>query len=248
MLLIGYLAQANAQVTLLTTSHQVKQGEVFTANVKVIGFKDIIGTQFSIVWDSTLLQLIGVENFGLQGVRNDRFGLFNGIVRFAWIDDGLSGITVNDSTTIFSIKFRAAFKDASTQLRFTDLPAKIEVLDKNEKIVNVNTSDGTIFVGADTSTSTKEWFNSISIEVSDNYPNPFKESTRIVIVAAEAQYAELKLWTKEGKQIKTSILPLLSGENYLEIDSSIFPVSGVYYYQLLTKNYATTKKLAVLRE
>jgi hypothetical protein len=248
MLLIGYLAQANAQVTLLTTSHQVKHGEVFTADVKVIGFKDIIGTQFSIVWDSTLLQLIGVENFGLQGVRNDRFGLFNGIVRFAWIDDQLSGITVNDSTTIFSIKFRAAFKNASTQLRFTDQPVKIEVLDKAEKTLNVNTLDGTVLVG-ETITATENWFNDNSkVELLSNYPNPFKDITRITVMATEAQYAELKLWTQEGKHIKTYSLTLLSGENYLEIDSNIFPASGVYYYQLLTKNYATTKKLSVLRE
>ncbi|NJK82668.1 MAG: hypothetical protein HC912_01490 [Saprospiraceae bacterium] len=110
MLLITYLAQANAQVTLLTTSHQVEQGQVFTADVKVVGFKDIIGTQFSLVWDSTVLQLIGVENFGLQGVRNDRFGLFNGLIRFAWIDDQLSGITVNDSTTIFLSNIEPLFE------------------------------------------------------------------------------------------------------------------------------------------
>ncbi|NJK82667.1 MAG: hypothetical protein HC912_01485 [Saprospiraceae bacterium] len=101
-------------------------------------------------------------------------------------------------------------------MKFTNEPAKIEVLDKAEKIVNVNTLDGTILVGEDTSTATKAWFKHTEIDVSDNYPNPFKEKTNISIVAAKAQRAELVLWTKEGKQIKTYTLQLLSGEIILK--------------------------------
>ena len=147
MLLIGCCVQSYAQMTIFTDSQQVEQGETFTADVKVTGFNNIVSMQFSMSWDADVLELIGVENFELEGVRDDRFGLFIDGLRFAWIDDNLSGVTVEDSTTIFSVKLKALSVDDVSSIEITDAPAVIEVVDVNENFLSVTTEGGTITVG-----------------------------------------------------------------------------------------------------
>ncbi len=247
MLLIGCYVQSYAQVTIFTTSQQVAKGEVFTTDVKVKGFEKIVSMQFSMKWDTTVVELIGVENYGLEGVRDDRFGLFNDGLRFAWIDDNLSGVTVADSSTIFSIKFKALSVDDIALIEITNTPAVIEVVNVNEDFLNVTTDNGTITVGEGSTTSTTQQLQTETVLLGDNQPNPFFEQTWIPIEVTEYQIGELKIWSTDGKCLKTLPLKLTKGSNHIQLSSNTFPNTGVYYYQLLTKNYAKTKKLAVLR-
>ena len=49
--------------------------DVYRADIQVSNFKFIVGTQFNVAWDSTLLALDSVGNFGLPLKLDDHFGL-----------------------------------------------------------------------------------------------------------------------------------------------------------------------------
>ncbi|MEY4260970.1 MAG: hypothetical protein RL656_1943, partial [Bacteroidota bacterium] len=68
--------------------------DVYKADIQVSNFKFIVGTQFNVAWDSTLLELDSVGNFGLPLKLDDHFGLVSkskGILSFQWFDESLKG-------------------------------------------------------------------------------------------------------------------------------------------------------------
>ncbi|MEL6717799.1 MAG: cohesin domain-containing protein, partial [Bacteroidota bacterium] len=104
----------NAQVSLILEDKEVEKGEVFTVDVKAANFTDLISMQFMMNWDKSVLRLIGVENYGLTDLTERQFGLVEDQLIVMWIDLALAGVSVEDSSTLFSVKFRAlAAKDSS---------------------------------------------------------------------------------------------------------------------------------------
>ena len=86
-----------------------------------------------------------------------------------------------------------------------------------------------------------------------NYPNPFNPVTTINYTVPyledknENSNLTLKVYDILGNEVRTLIDERLSPGNYsIDFDASDFP-SGVYYYQLKTKNYLETKKMILLK-
>ena len=239
----------NAQVSLTLEDKEVKKGDVFEMNVSVAGFEKILGMQFSVGWDDTYLRPIGVENFGLEGLGSDQFGLFENKISVQWSDPSATfeGKDLADSTVLFAIKFRAIEKADSAMVRITEDPALIEFFNSDNVILEVVSDTSLIKITDDSMTSTLDLNQSIPLKIYDNYPNPFTNNTTIQIDAEYPQNASLQIFDQKGVEIQTLNLRLNRGENYIDLSSSLFPESGIYHYQLLTDYYAKTKKLAVLR-
>ncbi|MEM9847539.1 MAG: T9SS type A sorting domain-containing protein [Bacteroidota bacterium] len=227
---------------------EVKKGEVFVMDVSVKGFEKIVGMQFSMAWDDTFLRPIGVENFGLDGLNSDKFGIFESNVGIQWSDPSATfeGISLADSTVIFSIKFRALAQADSAIVRITDSPTLIEIFNSDSDILDVAIDSSVITILDDSMTATSDLSVNTPLALHPSHPNPFANNTTIQIDAAYPQTASLKILDQQGTTIKTLDLRLNGGANFIEIDSSLFPESGIYYYQLLTDYYAKTKKLVVL--
>jgi hypothetical protein len=80
-----------------------------------------------------------------------------------------------------------------------------------------------------------------------NYPNPFNPSTRIRYAIPEASFTTLKVYTILGQEVATLVNEQNSAGSYeVEFDATNIP-SGVYFYQLTTKNYVLTKKMILLK-
>lgn len=80
-----------------------------------------------------------------------------------------------------------------------------------------------------------------------NYPNPFNPKTIINYRISKEGLVILKLYDVLGKEIKTLINDQKSSGYYsVELDASELP-SGIYYYQLVSGSYSSTKKLIVLK-
>ena len=84
-------------------------------------------------------------------------------------------------------------------------------------------------------------------KLEQNYPNPFNPSTTIKYQVPKAGYVSLKIYDILGREIKT-----LVNENkdvgYYEVrfDAVRFP-SGVYIYELRSKDYLSDKKMMLLK-
>jgi hypothetical protein len=83
--------------------------------------------------------------------------------------------------------------------------------------------------------------------LSQNYPNPFNPSTTINYSISKSGDVVLKVFNIMGKEIETLVNEQKPSGNYtVKFDASKL-TSGVYFYQLKSGNYVSTKKLVLLK-
>lgn len=81
----------------------------------------------------------------------------------------------------------------------------------------------------------------------DNYPNPFNASTIISFEIPETGEAELSVFNILGEKIKTLTEGTLQGGYHkITFNAGDMP-AGVYFYRLVTRGFAQTKKLTLLK-
>ncbi|MFN4081103.1 MAG: cohesin domain-containing protein [Saprospiraceae bacterium] len=106
----------------------VQPNAILDVPVRVRGFSDILSIQGVILWDPETLQLETVTNFNLPGF-NPSIHLgspaewADGILRFGWLNSVTEGVTLVDSSSIFTLRFKAiGAAGAMSTLRFSELP------------------------------------------------------------------------------------------------------------------------------
>ena len=117
--------------------------------VKVSNFEGVVGFQFSMEWDTDSLTFDSIGHLNLFGLVPPQFNLLNtdsGVLTLSWNDPNVfNGITVEDSTAIFSLFFKAfPGCDSTAQLRFIETPTSFDVtlINDNNQVVQVPYSFG----------------------------------------------------------------------------------------------------------
>jgi len=86
-----------------------------------------------------------------------------------------------------------------------------------------------------------------SFDLEQNYPNPFNPSTTIKFSIPEAGIITLRVFNLLGEEVAT----LLNGERTAGVYEATFDASrlssGIYFYTLESKNFKSTKKMALLK-
>ncbi|HMV22976.1 MAG TPA: T9SS type A sorting domain-containing protein [Saprospiraceae bacterium] len=80
-----------------------------------------------------------------------------------------------------------------------------------------------------------------------NEPNPFGNNTTIRFDLETAGTAVIQIMDITGKTIRQIQGEYPSGKNFINIDNSQLPASGMYYYQLRTKDFNDTKKMLYIK-
>jgi len=82
-----------------------------------------------------------------------------------------------------------------------------------------------------------------------NYPNPFNPETVIGWQITSDSYVTLKVYNITGKEITTLVNEFeLAGIHNLKLNIQNYNLSsGVYFYRLVTNNFAQTKKFLILK-
>ncbi len=84
-------------------------------------------------------------------------------------------------------------------------------------------------------------------ELLQNYPNPFNPSTTIEYSITKTENVSLKIFDLLGNELTTLVNEIKSPGKYrVEFDGTAL-TSGVYFYELKTKNFSQTKKLLLLK-
>ncbi len=99
------------------------------------------------------------------------------------------------------------------------------------------------------STSINENNNELTLDyhLSNNYPNPFNPTTKIIFSIPQRSFVSLKVFNVLGNEIAT----LVNGERSVgtyEVEFNASEISGgVYFYKLKSGNYFETKKMILLK-
>ncbi len=127
-------------------------GGIVSVNVKVKDFTDIVGMQFSINWDPTVLQFSALTNI-TNTIRDFDAASFNldpkftdqGQMVVSWFDMGAEPNSVPDGTIIFTLDFDiVGGSGSSTTVTTSDEPRKTEVINSAEEDIGL-VSEGGLF-------------------------------------------------------------------------------------------------------
>lgn len=130
LLSLPFLAQSQVLMTVQTTPGQ--QGDMVTADFRVVNFTDILSSQFSILWDAAALEFQNVHSFhpNLNGLAPNNFGVTQtsaGILTFSWFDSNIAGVTLPFCESLFSISFQLV-GTSIPPISITGTPTPVEVV------------------------------------------------------------------------------------------------------------------------
>ncbi len=89
--------------------------------------------------------------------------------------------------------------------------------------------------------------NPTSFSLFQNYPNPFNPDTNISFEIAEESFVSLKVYNMLGKEVKVLIDEDKPAGNYEIKFSGDDLASGIYFYELRSGDFISTKKMILLR-
>ena len=219
----------------------------YTASVRVSGFNEIVGVQFTFTWDSTVLSYTGVSDLApFLGVI-EHFGEDNtagGVLRFAWYNDALTGVTLPDSTALFAVDFEVVGAGgSSSDLAFSNSPTVREVVDTSFEIISANFEDGSVFLNPASSLENR----ASELRVDRIQPNPVNHSDPLLhFYIKKTDTLLVRVVRIDGQQIyQQTISTAYPGEQSLRISRSIFGPAGIYVVILQTDQFIATQKLIV---
>ncbi|MCK9279967.1 MAG: T9SS type A sorting domain-containing protein [Melioribacteraceae bacterium] len=80
-----------------------------------------------------------------------------------------------------------------------------------------------------------------------NYPNPFNANTIIKFSIPSTSNVTLKIYNMLGEEVALLVNEVMSKGSYLREWNASKNSSGVYYYQIVAKDFVSTKKLLLLK-
>lgn len=256
LLLIVVLAFAynngKTQVTLIASNVSAEPGQVVDIPVKVTGFNEIIGMQFSINWDNAIVNLKEVHSLStdLPSFNEEDLGMAGtpqGNLRVAWIDNSINGVTLTDSASLFILKYEIiGDKGSESIITFSNEPIAIEFIDSSSTQLTVSVEEGEVVVPQDQTTSINPIIIPRSISLYQNQPNPFNNYTDIPIVFQEKDWVRFEISDALGRQVYQKEFEALPGSEFIRIQRSDLNHNGIYYYTIKTKQYRLSKKMILM--
>jgi len=195
---------------------------------------DIIGTQFSIEFDSEKLDFVGVEAAGIN-IGAEHIGMNSiseGIVNISWNDVKSQSLDAGDKmfTLLFISKTTG---NVSTSVDITSAGAQAEIYNDGLDVFNIglayNSQEGSAF------------------RLYQNTPNPFTEETTIEFYLPSASDATLSVHDVTGKLIHSNSGSFDKGNNFIKVNTSEMTSTGVMYYTISSDTFTATKRMVVLK-
>ena len=240
-----------AQLALTISDITGEPDQTVEVDVSISGFSDITSMQFSVNWDSTVLDFVsvGVVEDVLPAFTDKEIGLVeasSGAIRVAWFDNTISGISIPDGSKLFTLTFQLiGTEGTSSSITISDSPIVIEFTTLDGSMIDLaEVEGGTISIPGTTSTT---FFTAPNgMELYQNEPNPFRNLTRIKAMLPIAEDVQFFIRDISGKIVYQNNFKSVEGENTIEIRSDLLVTSGTYYYTLQSEHYQLSRKLILL--
>ncbi len=142
---------AAGSVQLYFKGGQASMGGKLLCPVTVSNFNDIVAMQGTISFDASGVELTDIVQFGLENMSISNFGTNladKGYITLSWIDNDLTGESLDDNTTLFVLEF--TFKQVAnfaTTLDFNDAIVPVELIKSNYQEINLITHKTQIGTG-----------------------------------------------------------------------------------------------------
>ncbi len=227
----------------------VEPDSTFTASIQVDSFIDVGGLGMSIWWNPGILEY---QEFQYQGVEPSDIGGINeqnvsdGRIGVIWLSPSAAeGLTLPDSTVLFSIVFKAiGLPGDTTSLSFYDAPVPSESYNNVPAVIPSEFLKGFVQLSGNTSAE----YNSAPerIKLDPPTPNPFSENTLIQFELQQATEADIRIVDQLGRLVYNNRQFLPAGKQSLPVARDMLPQAGTYYFLMQAKNFRVTQKLVLV--
>lgn len=186
-------------------------------------FNDVYGMQFTMKLSNLSLNSI---KSGKLNIDETNYSIFGDKILFSWNDT--KRVTCKNDEVLFTLVCVGTENaDINSSIRLTDQKLRSEIYTSESlEIRNLKIEPRTY-----------------EFSLYQNQPNPFSQSTEISFKLPVSMNYELVTYDNVGKKVKSFKGLGHKGMNYLQLDRSDMPVSGVYYYTLKAGENQDTKKL-----
>lgn len=122
------------------SSPTTQKDEEVCVSLSVNNFDDVLGMQYVMTYDPTVLMYESVKNITLDQLNASSFGepgVGNnqpGSIILSWFDQTVAGVTVSDGTALFELCFTALLETGNSTITISSADA-IEVIDSNEDAI-----------------------------------------------------------------------------------------------------------------
>jgi len=211
---------------------QLIAGETYTVDFMARDFKEIMGYQFTLNYDETILAFSDIVGGQLPNLKADNFGIHNelGAVTCSWNDQ--TTVSVNDDEVLFSLAFTARENILLSEALTLDSRLTVaEAYGERSEQMNLGLT-----------------FNNLEVDelvLFQNQPNPFKAETMIGFTLPETSTATLTVYDLSGRVLKQIKGDFVKGYNSVSISRSDLSASGLLFYKLETAGGTATMKMIV---
>lgn len=232
--------------TIFTIDQEVETEEVVEIDILVENYNDIVSSLFTVEWDSSLLRFVDLSNVAFDLVVEQTFNLMNvsgGSLNFLYFDQTLNGNSLPDNGVLFTIRLEAiAEENITTNITFGGV---MEVVDTTEQDL------GATFDGCEiqiyTPVNTNDVLGTLKPLLASINPNPFTQDAAVLLNVAQAGQLDWTLSHTTGQVIAKGQKYVLSGEQYLTLENTLFEQSGTYILNLKIGDYTLDKRLVYIQ-
>jgi uncharacterized repeat protein (TIGR01451 family) len=215
---------------------QLQRGTQIRVPVRAPQDEPVYGYQFSLNFDTDLLEFADVE-YGLA--KENSLGLYGageGLITASWYDEELmaDGGT-NGGPVLFTLVFNVVGNE--------DALSKALDVNSSVTLAEAYSRDGRLL---DVSLNFTPGVNGKApFHLYQNRPNPFRQGTIIGFDLPEAGNAELHIFDLNGRLLKTFNGDYASGYNEIRVERDELPAAGVFYYRLQMNGQIATRKMII---
>ncbi len=219
----------------------VQAGEIVTIPFKSLDFTGAQAYQMTIAFDPEVFELQNIEAGVLPGLTESNFGtdnLADGLLSTLWV--GGKPTSFNDNETLFSLTFKAleSVPTLSSVLHISSVITEALAIDEAGNPISVDFEYVSSVATGDVESKVFALYQ--------NQPNPFNSETSISFRLPESGRATLRVFSAEGRLLKTVIGDFAEGINAITFRKDDIGSNGVFYYELETPKHSDRKKMILI--
>ena len=227
----------SSNTTLNVTNTIFTTGEEVRMDVRSDNFKAIAGLQFTLDFDETVLEYVGVEAAKLN-INESNIGAQladRGEITASW--NATTDMTAASNEVLMTVIFRAKTNgDLSSMTMSADqIISEAYTTELNITGLDIEVRDANAI------------FTDAEIVLQQNRPNPFTNTTNVSFTLVEAGTATLSIYDINGRLVNRVNGTYTKGANSIMVNADDLNVSGgIFYYTLEANGQIATKKMILL--
>lgn len=219
----------------------VGQGEAVQLDFRVENFKDLVGFQLELKYDTTALAYEEIVPGEIPGLNAEHFGLSKveeGVIRVIWLDVLGNDHTLEDGTLAFGLKFISKQEILDREDHIAIDSRELSAASFNEELV-----EGPVVLKIDLLTALNHSERQ-AFTLFQNQPNPFDQQTIIPFYLPTSCQATLVIYNAAGQKVWEKRQWYSAGrqEEQIHMDRP-----GMYYYSLITPWGKQSKHMVITK-